>query len=179
MLRFFLASTGGDRARAEDLAQETFVTVVHRADAITSTFRAYCYGVARLKRLEDLRRHGRAATDDDSVLEFIDAPQVPEAERQRGRIAIAALRQISDDDQQLIVLKDYLGFSQAELAEVFKIRAPQVAGRLNRARLRFQRRFEAIEANPVERELTERSLASALASIVAQLPAAIVALRKD
>lgn len=181
LLRFFLAATGGDQSSSEDLAQETMLTVLCRRDAITSSFRAYCYGVARLKRHEAFRARTKGAAhrpaEDHGVALVADAG-MSDDDRQRCKLAISVLRRLEEDDQLLLVLKDYLGFTQPELAETFKIGQSQVSGRINRARLRFRREFEALEQTPEERELTMRSLGAALASIVAKLSPDIVAVVK-
>lgn len=149
------------------------LTVLRRRDAITSSFRAYCYGVARLKRHEAFRARTKDAdhqpADEHGVVLAADEG-ISEEDRQRCKLAISVLRRLDPDDQLLLVLKDYLGFTQPELAETFKIKQSQVSGRINRARLRFRREFEALEQTPEERDLTMRSLGSALASIVARLP---------
>ncbi|MCA9709861.1 MAG: sigma-70 family RNA polymerase sigma factor [Myxococcales bacterium] len=173
MLRFFLTATGGDEARAEELAQATFLTVLGRRDAIESSFRAYCYGVARHKRFEAARRWAaeqRHHAIDEGELVLEAPPPASEEDRQRGMLAISVLRRLEPDEQLVLVLKDYLGFSQPELAETFQIPQSRVSGRINRARQRFRREFERLELRPEERELTLRSLSSALASIVARLP---------
>ena len=175
--RFFLTACGGDLARAEDLTQDTFLTVVRRRDDIEESFRAFCYGVARMKRFEAGRQRQRRADESppEDGLELEAPAGLSEAERERSKIAIAVLRRLEPDDQLLLILKDYLGFTQPELAETFKIPQTRVAGRINRARLRFRREFEAMEMQADERELTMRSLGTALASIVARLPADLVA----
>ena len=169
VLRFFLAVTKGDRADAEELTQDTFTTVVRRRDDIRSSFRAYCYGVARMKRFERRRDWQRNFIELDE-LELEPAPSADEGERVRAKLVITVLRRMPADDQLLLVLKDYLGFTQPELAETFKIQQSRVAGRINRARRRFRQEFARLELAPDERELTMRSLDSALRSIVARLP---------
>lgn len=175
--RFFLTACGGDVARADDLTQDTFLTVVRKRDDIEESFRAFCYGVARMKRFEAGRRQRRRDQESspDEALQLQAPSGLSEADRQRSKIAIAVLRRLEADDQLLLILKDYLGFTQPELAETFKIPQTRVAGRINRARLRFRREFEAMEMQAAERELTMRSLGSALASIVARLPTDLAA----
>lgn len=176
VVRFFLATTGGDRVAAEDLAQDTFLTVVRQRDAIATSYRAYCFGVARMKRFEaarSRRARARVVGDDDALADFPD--QVSEAERARARLAITVLRRLEPDEQLLIILKDYLGFTQPELAETFKVTQGRIAGRLTRARRRFRREFEAMELAPDDRERTLRSLDTALASMVARFPDGLAA----
>lgn len=172
MLRFFLAATSGDLAMAEDLTQDTFLTALRHRDDIATTFRAYCYGVARLKRFEAMRSRAARALHDEAELDHlvgVEEGEHDEEQRQRGKRAIAVLRRLEPDEQLLLVLKDYLGFTQPELAETFKIPQSRVSGRINRARRRFRLHFEALELEPREAELTLRSLSSALASIVVKL----------
>ena len=95
MLRFFLTATGGDEARAEELAQATFLTVLDRRDAIESSFRAYCYGVARHKRFEAARRWAaeqrhRAIDEGELVLEA--PPGHPAEAPTRGHEIVYARR---------------------------------------------------------------------------------------
>lgn len=179
-----MAVTGGDRAAAEDLAQDTLMVVVANRDDIQTTFRAYCYGVARMKRLgANRKRQARAReTSLDEIL-FTAAGTEAEAcskeDRMRAKLAITVLRRLSPDEQCILIYKDHLGFTQPELAEAFKIPQSRVAGRVHRARRRFRRCFEALELDPSERELTERSLNTALASIVARFPERLLTALSD
>ncbi|MCB9750742.1 MAG: sigma-70 family RNA polymerase sigma factor [Myxococcales bacterium] len=178
LYRFFAVATRGDHARAEELTQETFYTVVRRRERIEASFRAYCYGVARMKRFEAARQRLGAFEPLDELALEVHAAASPE-DRLRSKLVVTVLRRLSPDDQLFIVLKDYLGFTQAELAEAFKIPQGRVAGRLNRARRRFRREFERLEIAQGERELTMRSLNTALASIVARLPRETLAPRSQ
>lgn len=147
----------GDRAEAEDLAQEVFVTVFKsidgfRGDAKLST---WIYRVAtnhcknRLKYLE--RRHHNRTRDIDDTLESEYAPAhgVPSrpdeiiAGRQLEAAIQQALAELDEDHRVVIVLRDLDQLPYCEIAEITGVAEGTVKSRLFRARAALKTLIEA------------------------------------
>ncbi len=129
---------------AEDLVSETFTVVLEqldRYDATRGSERAWLYGIATnvlRHHLRDLGR-GRAATarlaDGDSN---IDNPSDRWPDRidahRRVRQLAHALRELADDDRDVLLLIAWGGLNSAEVAEALGVPAGTVRSRLHRTR---------------------------------------------
>ncbi len=139
----------GDRAEAEDLAQEVFVTVFKsidrfRGDAKLST---WIYRIAtnhsknRIKYLS--RRHHKRTRDIDDTreIEFSGpyAKQAPRPDqvfegRQLETTIQHALAALEDDHRVVIILRDIDHLSYSEIAEILGVAEGTVKSRLFRGR---------------------------------------------
>lgn len=135
----FLSRMAGDRATAEDLAQETFIRIYEHLGDLRDPARArsWVFAIAanvarnhhRRQRivqwvsLEWLR--GTAHGDRDTSAAGIDA-----------RTAFSAL---SADDRQVLALLSLAGLTAAEVADILAIKPDAVYKRWQRARDRFLR----------------------------------------
>ena len=150
----------GNRAEAEDVAQEVFITVFKSIDTFRgdSKLSTWLYRIVvnhcknRIKYLA--RRHDRDRTDfDDGVARRADAAgvtgptQMPrpdshleglELERQVGR-AIASL----DEDYRLVVvLRDIEELSYDEICAITGLPEGTVKSRLHRARVALRKKLQ-------------------------------------
>lgn len=115
----------GDRARSEELAQETFLRVFRHAVRFDPclSFRAWLYTIAlnlcrheakrRATEAEWQRRQAvrEAATPDDSPVAHAQRQEAVEA----VRLAVAAL---PDEQRAVLVMRVYQGLSYEEIASV-------------------------------------------------------------
>ncbi len=148
----------GDRAEAEDLSQEVFVTVFKSIDSFRgdSKFSTWLYRIAtnhcknRLKYLA--RRHHKRTRDIDDTLER-DILR-PLSERQPGPDKIAegiqleaivrkALTELDEEHRVVIILRDIDHLSYAEIAEITGVPEGTVKSRLFRGRLALKQLVEA------------------------------------
>lgn len=116
----------GDRAEAEDVAQEAMLRL-WRAAADWQTGGAkpstWLYRVTANLAVDRLRKAGRAVGLDDGPEPADDAPG-PEARlQQAGRVAAldAALARLPERQRQAVVLRHVEGLSNPEIAEVLGI----------------------------------------------------------
>ena len=160
----------GDRAEAEDLSQEVFVTVFKaiknfRGDSKLST---WMYRVAtnhcknRIKYL-GRRGHGKkkeldeiadaAAIESATMNTSAQVPRPDEAlqGRQIEVFVQKALIALSDEQRELVVLRDIENMTYDEIQDVTGLAAGTVKSRLHRARL-------ALAANVRELQSKEREL---------------------
>lgn len=139
----------GDRAEAEDVAQEVFVTVFKAIDSFRgdSQFSTWLYRIAtnhsrnRLKYLG--RRHHKrkkdiADTPESEIAEPMTDP-LPRPDRQAEgrqleRIVKDALARLDEDHRVVIVLRDIEHLPYTEIAGILGVAEGTVKSRLFRAR---------------------------------------------
>ena len=141
---YFFHRCGGSAAVAEDLTQETFLTVVvelNRGKRVRTPI-AWTYGIARHKLLDHYRREQRAdqqvavASVSDEVEELV----VPAAAEARER-AVAALAAVAASQRAALVLCYVDGYSVPEAAQLLGKSAEAVESLLARGRQSFKRAY--------------------------------------
>lgn len=135
--------SGGDRALAEDLAQEAMVRALERWDRVASARSpaAYVYAIAfnlnrsRLRRLAVAIRH-RSGTV---------SPADPAATVERRLEIRAALRSLPADQREALLLVHWVGMTSKEAGRVLGIDPASVRGRIHRARRELRARFGGLD----------------------------------
>jgi RNA polymerase sigma-70 factor (ECF subfamily) len=121
-----------DAARAEELAQETFVAVLRAVARYEprALFRTYLYGIALRQLLAERRRTAhRQANAESSVA---DPPADGNAE---DALAVRqALAKLAPDEREVLMLREYEQLSYAEIAALERVPVNTVRSRLFRAR---------------------------------------------
>ena len=167
----------GDAAAAEDAAQEVFLRVVPRLDALSGDPRAYLIAVARNVCRDELsRRAARAAVDIDGVAEVSDRGSAM-AQQVVDRDALdSALRGLAAVDRELLGWAA-AGLTLREMGERTGL-APLTAGqRISRARRRLRAQLERVPAlvlTPLA--LPMRRVAQTLDDLATRMRAAEIAL---
>lgn len=160
LFRFFQSKV--DDA-AEDLVQQTFLSIVRASDGFRhdASFRTYAFKAARSKLYRHLST--RAAKDGpvdfgvDSVAAICPTPATWAAEREEQRILHEALRRLPVDTQVTLELYHFEGFEGHEIARILEVPEGTVRSRLRRGFERLRKEAERLAQNP---ELLERSLAA-------------------
>jgi RNA polymerase sigma-70 factor (ECF subfamily) len=130
----------GDRAAAEEVTQEAFISVWRsgaRFDAARGSVRSWLLSVVRNRAIDFLRsRAGKAPKltfDDDSVLEQRPAAEMTDEEALRRETAAelrGALGKLPGDQSKVIELAYFGGFSHSEIAEILSLPMGTVKGRM-------------------------------------------------
>jgi len=129
----------GDRAAAEDVSQEAFISVWRsgaRYDPARGSVRSWMLGIVRNRAIDLLRsRTARAPLDfdDDSVLEQREAGERTETEalqRETADEVRGAIGELPRDQSKVIELAYFGGFSHAEIAEMLGVPLGTVKGRM-------------------------------------------------
>lgn len=122
-----------DAARAEELAQDTFVALIEGATRYEarSTFRTYLFGIA-YNVLHADRRKGTLRRSD--ALAF-DPPAPAAADPDAGLWVRRALGQIDEDDREILMLREYDELSYQEIADLRRLPLNTVRSKLFRARM--------------------------------------------
>jgi RNA polymerase sigma-70 factor, ECF subfamily len=129
----------GRRAMAEDIVQEAFVSLWRsgaRYDRARGSVRSWVLGVVHNRAIDVFRRDTvRAGKDvsDDEAVQRLAADDSTEGEVQRRDDAAqvrGALADLPGEQRQVIELAYFGGFSHAQIAEMLKLPAGTVKGRM-------------------------------------------------
>jgi RNA polymerase sigma-70 factor (ECF subfamily) len=147
----FLMRQGLPSEEAEELAQETMVTVWRKAelfDPARAAASTWIFCIARNLRIDALRREGRAAAYRLDLSEEPDAPATPEVEhllRQRDARVRAELAQLSAAQREVLRLAFFQDRPHSEIAELLDLPLGTVKSRI---RLALDRLRRALEGEP-------------------------------
>jgi len=130
----------GDRAAAEEVTQEAFISVWRsgaRFEAARGSVRSWLLSVVRNRAIDFLRsRAGKAPKltfDDDSVLEQRPAAERTEEEALRRETAgelRGAIGKLPGEQSKVIELAYFGGFSHSEIAQILGLPMGTVKGRM-------------------------------------------------
>jgi RNA polymerase sigma-70 factor (ECF subfamily) len=130
----------GDRAAAEEVTQEAFISVWRsgaRFDAARGSVRSWLLSVVRNRAIDFLRsRAGKAPKlnfNDDAALEARPAPERTEEEALRRETAgevRGALGKLPGEQSKVIELAYFGGFSHSEIASILGLPMGTVKGRM-------------------------------------------------
>ena len=144
--RFFGRRTS-DPARAEELAQDTFVAVLDGAKRYDGrgSFRSYLFGVAYNVLLADRRKAAFRATTPIET-EPID-PQT--ADPDAAIWVRHALATLEDDDREILMLREYEQLSYQEIADIRQAPLNTIRSQLFRARAALRAALDERIPQPV------------------------------
>jgi RNA polymerase sigma-70 factor, ECF subfamily len=146
-IKGFMRRSGASESRAEELAQETMLTVWRKAslfDPATTGAAAWIFTIARNLRIDAHRRDQRGDLTEasDVELEFrIDesaAPDLQMAAAQSEARVRAALSQLSTEQMRVIELSFFEEKAHTEIAETLGIPLGTVKSRLRLAMVRLR-----------------------------------------
>ncbi|HEX8050931.1 MAG TPA: sigma-70 family RNA polymerase sigma factor [Solirubrobacterales bacterium] len=130
----------GDRAAAEEVTQEAFISVWRsgaRFDAVRGSVRSWLLSIVRNRAIDFLRsRAGKAPKlnfDDDSALEQRPAQERTEEEALRRETAgevRGAIGKLPSEQSKVIELAYFGGFSHSEIAGILELPMGTVKGRM-------------------------------------------------
>lgn len=130
----------GDRAAAEEVTQEAFISVWRsgaRFDSTRGSVRSWLLSVVRNRAIDFLRsRAGKAPKldfDDEAVLEQRQAVELTEEEALRRETAAevrGALVKLPGEQSKVIELAYFGGFSHSEIARMLGLPMGTVKGRM-------------------------------------------------
>ena len=140
-------------ARAEELAQETFVAVLRGVTRYEprALFRTYLYGIALNLLAVERRKSGREVNDPGAPAEAADPPAGadPDAALWLRR----AVAQLDPEQREVLLLREYEQLSYAEIADVLRVPVNTVRSRLFRARMALKGLLVPQSGTPEARKL--------------------------
>jgi len=153
-LNNFVYRTTGDRERAEDLVQETFIRVyrhIHRFDQ-SKKFSTWIYTIASNLAKNELRNRSRNplvlfqtitknwAASDERALEWEDNTYRPDdlfRKRHLKQLVESVVDELPTHHREVFILREMEGKTYEEIAEITGCNLGTVKSRLNRARNNF------------------------------------------
>ncbi len=148
----------GDRAEAEDIAQEVFVSIFKHIDSFRgdSKFSTWIYRIATNHARNRLKYHARrhqrdhqnfedaheSVHEDSSFGGKISQPEEAAIGRELERIIQDGLAELSEIHRTIIVLRDVENLSYQEIAEIVELPEGTVKSRLFRARVALKEYVE-------------------------------------
>ena len=139
----YLIKLVGDRDRASELLQDTFVRGLRSDHTIRepAAVRGWLFQTATNLARNDRRRRGLLR-----FIPFSGAERAPEGAFDVGAEHVrAALRGISTDEATVLLLRYHAGFSRAEIAAMQGTGEETVKSRLSRGRKNFMAAYRRIE----------------------------------
>ena len=129
----------GDRAVAEDVTQEAFLSIWRsrlRYEAERGSVRSWVLGIVHHRTIDALRRnlvHSRRRTSAEGIEERHEAPErtdVEAARREEARTVRAALETLPGEQNRVIELAYFGGFTHTQIAEMLDLPVGTVKGRM-------------------------------------------------
>jgi RNA polymerase sigma factor (sigma-70 family) len=144
-----------DEGRAEDVAQEAFVSALRRIRETDCEirFRPWIYEIARNAAIDQHRRTSRTeevplAADGAIRCMRPAASAAPEAsflEKERLDHLRGAMGELSETAQRIVVLREFEGLSYNEIGERMQLSSAAVESALFRARRKLEHEYEQID----------------------------------
>lgn len=142
-----------DADEARDLAQEVFVRIYQRLDTFTGeAFVPWMLRLARNRCIDRLRRvKARPPATDlpaDEETPLPDPGPSPEdawLSDQRKRLVYRAMERLSEQNREIILLKEIQGLNLKEIAELLGVPVGTVKSRSNRARIELARQVVSLD----------------------------------
>jgi len=128
----------GNTDDATDAVQDAFVKVLNKPDAYDANTGPLAPWFLRVVRNHCIDMIRRRRPENAETLEPSDPGPGPEDSlegAQRDQLLKRSLAKLSVEQRQIIVLRDYMDLSYAEIADVLEIAGGTVMSRLHRARM--------------------------------------------
>lgn len=152
----FLARLTGDRARAEDLCQETFLKAIRASPGWEprARFQTWLYSIARNQAVDEARRQAfRRAEPLDAAPAAAAASGGPTPDR-AAEIALlrpkleAALAGLPEEQREVFLLREYAGLRFHEIASVTGVPENTVKSRMRYALEALRARLAELGVGP-------------------------------
>jgi RNA polymerase sigma-70 factor (ECF subfamily) len=146
-------------AAAEDLTQEVFIRVyrsLNQYDASLGDLSNWLMRLARNLIIDDYRKRQRTPTDSsddlaDHEYHLPTASDNPQRtlERQERRLQVhEAIKKLSPDLRECVILRDIEELSYQEIVDLLKIPEGTVKSRINRGRIELAKVLRRMKVNP-------------------------------
>jgi RNA polymerase sigma-70 factor, ECF subfamily len=157
----FILRLVGERAKAEDLLQDTWLKVIRGASSYSAKakFTTWVFTVARNACFDHVRRDAHRQTE---TLEAPEEPTViatmptPEQAAQQSEVRPKlerALKAIAEEQREVFLLREYAGLSFREIAEVTSTPENTVKSRMRYALEGLRRQLQSlgVDADQLDR----------------------------
>lgn len=141
-VKAFMMRSGASPDVAEEIAQETFVTVWRKSaqfDRVKSTAITWIFTIARNVRIDRLRKERRPALGPDEPMLVPEEPRSPLAEIEESAVVArvtAAIQDLPEDQRETVTLSFIEGLSHRQIAERLGVPLGTIKSRM---RLSFEK----------------------------------------
>jgi len=135
----------GNADDAKDAVQDAFTAVLARPsawDSAKGSLRAWFLRIVRNRCIDMLRARRSDSVITEEIVDSAAEPDVAAETSQRDAALRVALQSIETEQRQIIVLRDYMDLSYAEIAGVLDVPAGTVMSRLHRARIALAKAYK-------------------------------------
>lgn len=153
----YIAGMVGDHARAEDIAQDVFISALRRMRATDGpiVFKPWIYEIARNACIDEFRRNRRSPEvplqldgdgegDARRLVSRTPSPDAALESRQQLEDLRGAFGGLSESHHKVLVLRELEGLSYTQIGERLGMSRPVVESTLFRARRRLNSEYEEI-----------------------------------
>jgi RNA polymerase sigma-70 factor (ECF subfamily) len=137
---------------AMDALQESFIKIFRHLNSFKedSRFDTWVYRIVVNTCNDILRKNSsrkttdsifRTEDDKETVLEIPDSSGAPEEvydKKEKSEHIMSCMDKLSQDQREIIILRDIQGFSYDEISEILKCSVGTVKSRINRSRLKLR-----------------------------------------
>jgi RNA polymerase sigma-70 factor (ECF subfamily) len=144
LVKGFMMRQGADAATAEELAQETMLSVWHKADLYSrnkGSVAAWIFAIARNLRIDRLRKEKSWVELPDRYKEEVAADAMPDeivSTEQQRVITKRAIDALPADQREVVVLSFVEGLSHGAIAERLDVPIGTVKSRIRLAYLKLR-----------------------------------------
>lgn len=140
----------GSRADTEDITAGVFLYVLEKIDGFTwrgAGFAAWLFRIARNDVLDHFRRLGRGARETALTEDVMELPSAALVEDQANkawddRELRRVIAELSEEQQQVVLLKLMMNFSNRQIGEVLDKSEGAVKALMHRAMLALRKNFD-------------------------------------
>jgi len=147
-VKSYLMRLGSDNAHAEEIAQDVMVTVWRKAslfDRNQASVSTWIFRIARNRRIDVFRRTKKPDLDPDEEMLLPSRVEAPDAQVEametEARVR-AAMKDLPEEQVQLLKLSFYEGLSHSEIAEKLKLPLGTVKSRIRLAFSKMKARLD-------------------------------------
>lgn len=139
----------GNADDAADAVQDAFAAALgqpDRYDASKGPLKPWFMRVVRNRCIDMLRRRRPTGVSPDTLSDPQAGPEESASAGQRSDSIRSALATLATEKREIIVLRDYMDLSYAEIADILALAPGTVMSRLHRARLALKEALESDES---------------------------------
>jgi RNA polymerase sigma-70 factor (ECF subfamily) len=146
-IKAMLLRMGAGAELAEDIAQETLLTVWRKAaqfDPARASASAWIYAIARNLRIDRFRQEQRVkalALYEAAEAAAVAGPDEPLSAAERERRVRAAMRELPDEQAEVVNLSFFEGRAHGDIARLLRLPLGTVKSRLRLAMARLRNRL--------------------------------------
>lgn len=136
----------GSSADASDAVHDAFTTALRKPEAYDparGSLRVWFLGIVRYRCLDMLRQRRPADNDLESIPGVDPGPAENALRDEDARQLHRALDSLGQEQQEIIILRDFMDLSYTEVAQTLGLPAGTVMSRIHRARLALKKALEA------------------------------------